>query len=357
VKVQSTAANRKKALVVGALGVIGRALTDHLSKLPDWEVVGLSRRRPDFESGAEFVSVDLLDSEDCEKKLGPLNGVTHVFYAAYQERPTPAELVEPNVRMLRNVVETVEAASQGLRHVGLMQGGKAYGVHLGPFKTPAKETDPRHMPPNFYYDQEDYLKEHERGKDWSWSAFRPEAVCGFAVGNPMNLLMVIAVYAAISKELGLPLRFPGKLGAYAALYQVTDASLLARAAVWAATEPRCAGEVFNVTNGDYFRWEHLWPSFADFFGMELAPPQPLSLVEHMSDKGPVWDTLVEKHGLKPYRYGEIAAWGFGDAIFGSDWDNISSTVKARRLGFGDCLDTEDMFLRRFSDLRKERVIP
>jgi hypothetical protein len=37
---------------------------------------------------------------------------------------------------------------------------------------------------------------------------RPEAVCGYAVGNPMNLLMVISVYAAISKELGLPLRFP-----------------------------------------------------------------------------------------------------------------------------------------------------
>jgi hypothetical protein len=27
---------------------------------------------------------------------------------------------------------------------------KSYGVQLGPFKTPAKETDPRHMPPNFY---------------------------------------------------------------------------------------------------------------------------------------------------------------------------------------------------------------
>jgi hypothetical protein len=34
----------------------------------------------------------------------------------------------------------------------------------------------------------------------------------------MNLLMVIAVYAAISKELGLPLRFPGTEAAYRALY-------------------------------------------------------------------------------------------------------------------------------------------
>ena len=38
-----------------------------------------------------------------------------------------------------------------------MQGSKWYGNHLGPYLTPARETDPRHMPPNFYYDQQDFL--------------------------------------------------------------------------------------------------------------------------------------------------------------------------------------------------------
>ena len=42
---------------------------------------------------------------------------------------------------------------------------------------------------------------------------------GYALGNPMNLTMVIAVYAAISKELGLPLRFPGRPGAYDACWR------------------------------------------------------------------------------------------------------------------------------------------
>jgi len=41
--------------------------------------------------------------------------------------------------------------------------------------------------------------------------------------------MVIAVYASISRELGLPLRFPGTPNAYTALYQVTSADILARA--------------------------------------------------------------------------------------------------------------------------------
>ena len=37
----------------------------------------------------------------------------------------------------------------------------------------------------------------------------------------MSILPAIAVYATISRELGLPLRFPGKPGAYNAIYQVT----------------------------------------------------------------------------------------------------------------------------------------
>ena len=36
---------RKTAVVVGALGVIGRYIVDRLAALPDWEVVGLSRRK------------------------------------------------------------------------------------------------------------------------------------------------------------------------------------------------------------------------------------------------------------------------------------------------------------------------
>ena len=110
-----------------------------------------------------------------------------------------------------------------LRHVTVYQRGKAYGADLGPFKTPAREDDPRLMPPSFYYDQEDARRRRQKGKSWHFTALRPEAVCGYSIGNPMNLTMVIAVYAAISKELGLPLRFPGTMAAYHALYQVTSA--------------------------------------------------------------------------------------------------------------------------------------
>jgi hypothetical protein len=173
----------------------------------------------------------------------------------------------------------------------------------------------------------------------------------------MNIAMVIAIYATISKELGLPLRFPGKAGSYSSLYQVTDAQLLAHATVWAATEPSCGNEIFNITNGDYFRWKDLWPRFAEFFGMELAEPQTIQLTEFMPNMEPVWDRCVERYGLRPYPYRDVAHWGFGDVVFGITWDNISSTIKARRFGFQECRDTEEMFLELFARLRRERVIP
>ena len=229
---------RKTAVVVGSLGVIGRNLVHHLEPQDEWDIVGLSRRTPDFPTRMRAIAVDLLDEADCRAKLRDLTGATHVFYCAFQARPTWAEHNPPNLAMLANSVAAIEAASPGLERVVLVEGNKIYGSHLGPFKTPAKETDPPHMPPNFYWDQEQWLRERQSGKGWSHAVLRPHTVCGFALGSPMNIMTVIAVYAAISKELGLPLRFPGKPGAYNAVYQVTDSEHLARAMVWAAMRRR-----------------------------------------------------------------------------------------------------------------------
>ena len=84
--------------------------------------------------------------------------MTHVFYAAYQDRPTWAELVAPNVAMLVNTLDASNPWLPGLEHVSLMQGYKVYGAHLGPFKTPARENDPPHMPPEFNVDQQQFLE-------------------------------------------------------------------------------------------------------------------------------------------------------------------------------------------------------
>ena len=149
--------DRKKALIAGATGVVGRNLLRHLLTLDDWDVIAVSRRKPDVEGRHEHVAVDLLDRAQTFEALKRLRGVTHIFFSAYIERPTWAEMVAPNQTMLVNLMDAIEAASPDLAHVNLMHGTKWYGNHLGPFKTPAKEDDPRHMPPNFYYDQQDLV--------------------------------------------------------------------------------------------------------------------------------------------------------------------------------------------------------
>ncbi|MDT5356465.1 MAG: hypothetical protein QOJ56_4997 [Mycobacterium sp.] len=349
--------SKRHAVVVGGLGVIGRALVDHLTSDPSWDVVALSRRAPDFETTARFLSVDLRDKDSVTAALAELKNTTDVFYAAYQPMPTRAKEVDANLALLTNAVEALSSASSNLEHVNLMEGGKWYGFHLGPTCTPALEDDPRHMPPNFYYSQQDWLEDAATRDGFTWSALRPEAVCGFALGNPMNLTMAIAVYAAICGELGVPFSFPGKARAWTALYEVTDARILAQAAQWAATTPSAAGEAFNITNGDYFRWCNMWPKFADMLSLRDAEPRQFSLTEFMADKAPVWDRIVAKQNLKPHAYSDIVSWEFADFIFSAEWDVARSTLKARRYGFTPFIESDRMFAELFADLQRNRIIP
>ena len=348
---------KRKALIAGATGVVGRNLLRHLRRTGEWEIVALSRRTPDVGGAYEHIAVDLMNAHECKAKLGHLSDVTHIFFAALAANRELAQAAIDNLALLRNLVEAVEPIAPGLEHIHVVHGTKWYGMHLGAFKTPAKEDDPRHPPPNFYYDQWDYLVERQKGKRWTYSSARPHAISGFALGNHSNLTMVIAIYAAICKELGLPLCHPGTAGNYTALYQCTDSGLLARAMVWMATTPKCANQAFNITNGDLIRWEHSWPKIARYFGMDTGPRRNISLVQLMADKGPVWDRIVARHNLRPHAYHEIVSWAYGDFVFTPEYDVISSTMKARRYGFHECVDTDEMFERLWNEMRSERIIP
>lgn len=62
----------------------------------------------------------------------------------------------------------------------------------------------RHFPPNFYYDQEDYLAARVAGGAcWTWNTLRPGPICGFSSGSFMNIVTSTALYATVAKELGL----------------------------------------------------------------------------------------------------------------------------------------------------------
>ncbi len=348
-----------KALIAGATGVVGRNLLRHLLASGGWEIAALSRRKPDVQGAYEHVAVDLLDAAQCKARLAHLTDVTHVFYVAVATHPDPLApvLIENNLTMLRNVVENIESVAPNLQHVHFMQGTKWYGSYLGAFKTPAREDHPRHMPPNFYYNQWDYMVARQQGKRWTYTSSRPHAICGFAIGNHSNLTMVIAIHATISKALGLPLCHPGTADNYRALYQCTDAHMLARAVVWMATTPQCANEAFNITNGDLIRWEETWPKIAQYFGLEPGMRRHISLVRTMADKGPLWERLVQQHGLRPISYQDIVQWPYGDFVFAAGFDVISSLTKLRRFGFHEQVDTEGMFFRLWDEMRADKIIP
>jgi nucleoside-diphosphate-sugar epimerase len=355
---QSELTNQRAIIVAGAQGVSGRAVLERYAALPGTSVYGLSRRPAKSEGNVRHISVDLLDADDVKTKLGHLSAATHLGFGVYVEKPTAAEKTEINVRLLRNVLDSLEASAHELRHITIYRGGKAYGSDLGPYKTPAREDDPRLMPPNFYYEQEDLLRAGQKGSNWHFTVLRPGgAVCGLSLDSPMNLATVIAVYAAICRELGLPLRFPGPESVYRALYQVTSADILARATIWAGQTPAAHNEIFNITNGDNLRWQHMWPRIAKMLGTEVADPVPFSLSTYMDDKGPVWDAIVKKENPQPIPFEQIVSWGFGDFVFRQGFDNVSSTIKARQAGFHDCIDSEAMFAKLFEKFRQINLLP
>ena len=139
------------ALVAGAAGIIGDAVMRELDG-QGWMVRGLSRRPlRDHPS----LQVDLTDAGATAAALREAGDTTHLFYAALLPDPDLATEAERNAAMLGNLLDGLEAAGAPLQRVIIYQGFKIYGIHLGAkVPTPARESDPPHMPPNLYMAQE-----------------------------------------------------------------------------------------------------------------------------------------------------------------------------------------------------------
>jgi nucleoside-diphosphate-sugar epimerase len=336
------------------------------------EVVGVSRRPP-RDAGGRHLPLDLTDADACRAAVAGLGAVTHLVYAALYEMPglvagwRDDRHREVNLAMFANLLDPLVEAADGLRHVTLLQGTKAYGAHLGPIPVPAKERTPRVEHPNFYFDQEDHLRlcRDRAGAGWSFTILRPQVVYGESLGSPMNLVPVIGVYAALRRERQLPLAFPG--GA-PRISEAVDADLLARAIDWAGTADSARDETFNVTNGDVFAWRTVWPAIADALGMAAGPDEPLRLAEDLPARAAEWAAVVRRHELAaPEDLDAMVGQSpiYADILFGAGTDPAAppappalvSTVKIRRHGFGECVDTEDMFRRLLRRLQDRRLLP
>jgi nucleoside-diphosphate-sugar epimerase len=183
-----------------------------------------------------------------------------------------ADQMATNLAMMQNLMDPLLARAARLRHVSVLQGTKAYGAHVHRLKIPAREDSPRDPHDNFYWLQEDYIRAARAGADWRFTIWRPQVVFGGALGVAMNLIPIVAVYGAICRELGRPFVCPGVAGH---VIEAVDADLIARALAWAAGSPAAEDETFNITNGDVFVWENVWPAIADALGLEPAFGEPV----------------------------------------------------------------------------------
>jgi nucleoside-diphosphate-sugar epimerase len=344
--------------------LVGSASARHFARL-GWDVIAVSRRKPIEYPGVKFIAVDLLDQSRCREVFTTMSGVTHVVYAALNEKPgliggwLDREQMAVNQTMLRNLFEPLSEAARDLEHVTILQGTKAYGAHVGAIPIPARERAPRHRHENFYWLQEDYIRAKNAGARWHFTILRPQVIVGEAVGGNLNVIGPIGVYAAIRRERGLKtLPYPG---GPPALFELVDADLLARATEWAATTPACRNETFNITNGDVAVWPELWPAIADALGMEAGTPEKMSLAVEMPKHQADWAAIVRKYNLRaPESLAEFVGESFAFAdmtmAYGATLPStmLVSTIKARQAGFNDCIDSEDMmrkWFRRFEDLR------
>lgn len=357
-----------KILIAGASGVVGAAAVDRFLARDDFEVVALSRRRPEVESVRDFehLSVDLRDADAAKAVLDGLSGVTHVLYAALFEKPglmagwEEGDQMETNRKMLMNCIEPLVAAGS-LRQVTLMQGTKAYANHLKPMSIPARESLPRDDHPNFYWLQQDYLTERSAEAEFDWAILRPQVIFGGAIGAAMNLVPAIGAYSAICAELDQPFTFSG---GPSFVWEAVDARLVAAAAEFAAIDPAAASQIYNVTNGDVFEWRNMWPALAEQFGVETGPDEERSMGEWMPAHSDVWDRIVEKHGLRKNSLATLLGEShhYMDFCFAYGADEAPtpmfvSAVKLRQAGVTEFYDTTESFCYWADWLQRRKILP
>ncbi|MBB2205676.1 SDR family oxidoreductase [Gluconacetobacter takamatsuzukensis] len=344
----------KHILIAGATGVVGLAALEAFQHA-GWTVSTLGRSAHGPGHGPH-ISADLLDPLSLAGRQQALKPVTHLFYAALKPDADPGVEADQNAAMLENLVAAVRRAGAPLERLIIIQGGKVYGAHLGVYKTPAREDDSRHFPPNLYFRHEDFARSLERD-GIRWTALRPDIVIGHSLGSAMNLGNLIGVYGTLCRETRTAMQFPGPAAAYRdALVNVTGAEVLGEAALWAAETG--ADGAFNITNGDVFRWSHVWPRLAEWFGLEVGEPQPISLDQRLRALAPVWSALAAREGLAEADARRIGPGSFGDFIFHVRTDAIFDVTKARQAGFpGMTRRSDDVLLAHLEQMRHHHLIP
>jgi nucleoside-diphosphate-sugar epimerase len=374
----------KVAFITGANGITGSAILEYLvqhTTASEWSQIILTSRSPlkmiVTDPRVQFIALDF--SKTSEKLVEAMREtcapVTHAYFSSYVHMDDFAELNIANKALFENFLTALLEVAPNLQNCTLQTGGKHYNLHLHPVPSPAREEEPRRGDPNdnFYFPQEDFLMEKQRGASWTWNVIMPEAIIGWTPKpNGMNQALTIALYFLICKELGTEAKMPTNELYWKGTDDCSDSRLIADLTVFVSTNPKCANQAFNLVNGDFYTWRYMWPRLAEWFGASASSDQTfdrrdltegerhldLSLAEWAQDKRPVWDRLCEKAGV-PQAKATFAfgTWAFQDWVFQRTWSATLSINKARKYGWTGHIDSFESFTDAFRKFRELEQIP
>jgi nucleoside-diphosphate-sugar epimerase len=368
------------ALIAGVTGMVGSRLAEILPRDGiaggPWKVYGVARRpiTPQHHKNIQYIECDVVDRDQTMEKISVLTDVTHLFWVI----TNTGRGAEQDCKMLANVLDSLIPNAPNLEHVCVQTGSEHYlGSHdfsamdmiTHPDEAPFHERLPRlNNGSNLsYYKLEDVLSAKLGQSDIkiSWSIHRPAVILlGFSPfsESSMNLLVSLAVYAAICKKEGSQFRFPGNSVTWEGLTDASDSELIAEQQIWACVEANGKNQTFNVTNGDVFRWKSLWMVLAE--KLEVEPGdydgRGFSMAEEMKNKSSVWEQIVKEKGLLESRLEQLGEqwWSSVDRILNRNMKNgVSSTNKSKEYGFVGFRNTESSCLEWIDMLKNHKIIP
>lgn len=226
-------------------------------------------------------------------------------------------------------------------------GAKYYALHEGPALGPQEESDPRVLSeePNFYYPQEDILKEFANKHGVGWNTTRPSHVIGAVPDAAMNFCYPLAIYATVQNYLGRPLAYPGDPIAWDQTVTLSSAEATGYLGEWIVLTDGARNESFNSVDGCLFTWSKFWPKLAERFSMPwtgpdlsdnavyqsvtfpTAPPKghgphgglgySFQLVEwaKQAEVQEAWERIARAHGLRDEQLRDIdRSFGFTDTV-------------------------------------------
>lgn len=405
------------AIVCGATGISGfhtmRALLDTPRR---WSKIYAVSRSPfspallrvltaEQQARIQHVSIDMTGPVDdiVQALLSSNVKADYLFFFSYLQPKTSQSamdvamaeaLIETNVPMFDNFLQALSKTGNIPKRILLQTGGKNYGMHIGRVRTPLVESDPqpKHLQPNFYYEQErllfEFCSNHPRT---SWNVIRPAGVIGAVPNNPINTFSPFGIYAAVQAEKGDQVIFAGDLHEWQFEACHSTARLTGYLCEWAVLEEKCSNQAFNAHDGSPLSWDRFFEELARWFGADrgaklpeldarkfhvtqmaggkdaplgYGPPLELKLSSSLADwartpgNADAWRRIVQHSNgsieVDPFASEDPNQWmgDFAFLAFGS-----LSMNKARRFGFTGFVDSLESIFEMYEEMATMGLLP